>query len=411
MSMLIFIIIIAVIVYKFSKKQSEEAGNRTNQRMWSESAHELGLNLHPANEESVFPSMSGMADGMMVEVWGDFDEKGFALVFCRVDFARHLPFRLSIVKGDFEKTPAGASFEVQGLSSGVTVTASAGKDLQTFLNTRNLNVLKNCTGIYHSVKITDSFIILGAAGINTGTEMSSFIERTVSAGRTLSGGHTVSMTSMERPAIVPVEDSREISIPVSPKVERNIMPGTISVPEELPPPEVVTQHPAAEETSPDVLPLPEQPETPDITIPEPSPLTRPEPVVPQEAENTEMDLSAESFAKVLFSASFPGEKEKALFSSQIGKTVCWSGSLKSVYPYSSDFVFGKGPGAKAVFEICEVTSGYGMKNKVKATVSFGEEVLPVLKGQTGKVFTFSGTLLKMEPFSKEILLEKGSLAG
>ena len=85
--------------------------------------------------------------------------------------------------------------------------------------------------------------------------------------------------------------------------------------------------------------------------------------------------------------------------------------MKSVYPYSSDFVFGKGPGVKATFEICEVSSGYGMKQKIKATVSFGEDAMAVLKGKNGETFNFTGTLLKMESFAREILLEKGSLNG
>ena len=85
------------------------------------------------------------------------------------------------------------------------------------------------------------------------------------------------------------------------------------------------------------------------------------------------------------------------------------GTLKSVYPYSSDFVFGKGPGTKATFEIAEVASGYGMKNKIKATVSFSADTIAQLKGNSGKTFSFSGSLLKFEPFAREILVEKGTL--
>ena len=128
--------------------------------------------------------------------------------------------------------------------------------------------------------------------------------------------------------------------------------------------------------------------------------------LPPVIEETEREYG---LAKALFSASFPGEKEKALFQKVIGQTIQWRGTLKSVYPYSTDFVFGKGPGAKAVFEICEIASSYGMKNKIKATVSFREEAMTVLKGQTGKEFSFTGVLLKMEGFSREILVEKGSL--
>ena len=400
MSMLIFIIIIAVIVYQFSKKQSEGSGNRTNQGMWSEVSRSLNLNLYSANEKSVFPSLSGMIDGMSVEVWGDFDDGGFALVFCRVDFARKLPFRLCVVKGDFEKSSAGAAFEIQGLPSGVSVNASDGNALQKFLAAQNVNVLKNCTGIYHSVKITDSFLILGATGINNGTTLESFIERAVSAAKTLSG--------------------RLIASPV-PETNHPVMPSAIPVAEDPPPPEVVILTPPAEKKK-TVVPVPEPfsqvpaprpldpPRKPEMPLPEPKPIQKME-SVPQEESPAELDLSAEGLAKALFSASFPGEKEKAFFNQQIGKTVQWSGTLKSVYPYSSDFVFGKGPGVKATFEICETASGYGMKQKIKATVSFSEETLAVLKGKNGAIFTFTGTLLKMESFAREILLEKGSLQG
>ena len=52
-----------------------------------------------------------------------------------------------------------------------------------------------------------------------------------------------------------------------------------------------------------------------------------------------------------------------------------------------------------------------MKQKIKATVSFGEDAMAVLKGKNGETFNFTGTLLKMESFAREILLEKGSLNG
>lgn len=401
MTLIIVIIIISVIFYTISKQKSAASGSsRTNKGMWQQTASALNLNLFPPTEDDIFPSMAGMVDGVSTEIWGDFDENGFGLIFCRVDYARELPFKLCIVKGDFESKPAGTVFEIRGVSSPeVSVTASNRTELQKFLTTQNINILKNCTGIYHSAKITESFMILGGVGINDSTTFISFIERTVSAAKTLSGGHTITMQPSDLPKISPVEDSREIYIPSpEPVPEKNIMPTTIPVPEEAPAPEII-------KPKQEIVPEPVIPAVPSVSE------FKPEPVSLQSEPGSEIDLSAEGFSKALFSASFPGEKEKSLFKQHAGKTVQWSGVLKSVYPYSSDFVFGKGPGVKATFEICEVASGYGMKQKVKATVSFGEESMEILKGKTGETFTFSGTLLKMELFAREILLEKGSLQG
>ena len=412
MYLLIIIAVVAFLVYQYTKQQSGENQNRTNQRMWGEAAHYLNLKLYPPNEQSVFPSMSGKVADLYTEVWGDFDETGHGLVFCRVEFAQHLPFRLSIVKGGFERKSAGSSFEIRGISSpDISVTASDGKMLQSFLSSQNVNILKNCIGSSHSVKITESGLIAGVAGINDGVAFYSFIERIAAAAKNLSGGHTLSITPQGKPVLAPEEVVPEICVPepeqkpehtVVQNVTENRRPEPVPVPTPLAKP-VPVSVPAP---TPLAKPVP-------VSVPAPTPLAKSVSVKKEESapELCSVDLSAEAFAKVLFSASFPGEKEKAYFNQQIGQSVQWSGTLKSVYPYSSDFVFGKGPGVKATFEICEVVSGYGMKVKIKATVSLGEETMSVLKGQTGKKFAFTGTLLKFEPFAKEILLEKGSLQG
>ena len=271
-----------------------------------------------------------------------------------------------------------------------------------------MNVLKNCIGSSQVAKMTDSYLILGAAGINDGMKLYGFIERAAAAAKTFSGC-CVSVL----PAIPMVEDTAKLPSvkvntyePVAPKVE--------AVPEEPAPQEiykpsapknepVVPEEIVVEQKYKPVVPE-EKPEPPKF-----KPIYTPKEPAPEVTEDEPLDLSAEGLAKALFSASFPGEKEKALFQKVIGQTVQWRGTLKSVYPYSTDFIFGKGPGAKAVFEICEIASSYGMKNKIKATVSFDEEAMTVLKGQTGKEFSFTGVLLKMEGFSRELLVEKGSL--
>ena len=428
MPLITIIIIVAIIIYSLTKQQSKQGGNRTNQRMWPEAAHYHGLQLYAPDDKSVFPSMSGMVDGLPVEVWGDFDESGQGLVFCRVDFALHLPFRLSIIKGNFNSDSVGSSFEIRGLTApGISVSASDSKELHAFLTEQNMNILKNCLGGYHSVKITDSCLILGASGINDGMKLYGFIERAAASAKALSGGHTVTVPAAKLPKIQPVEDSDDVEFSAQERrPATNVMPTVSAIPEEAEPQEIFNPAPPAEAVIPPTKPefksvtSVSKPvaETPSEAVTPPQktefkPITsisKPVAETPAEVMEENLDLSAEALCQALFSASFPGEKEKALFQKAIGKTVHWRGTLKSVYPYSTDFVFGKGPGAKATFEICEVASGYGMKNRIKATVSFSEETLSVLKGQTGKEFAFTGNLLKMEGFSREILLEKGTLA-
>ena len=412
MSLLFIIIVIAIIVYSYTKQQGQNSENRTNQRMWAEAAHYHGLKLYPASERSVFPAMNGTVDGVSVEIWGDFDDIGHGLIFCKAIFAQSLPFQLSIIKGDFNEENIGSAFEIRGLTApGITVRASDRKQLNAFLNGQNImNILKNCVSGSQVAKMTDSYLILGVSGINDGMKLYGFIERAAAAAKTLSGSRISDL-----PAIPMVEDTEKLPVPtVKTQSYKPVVSKVEAVPEDPAPQEYYK--PTATESEP-VIPeecvieqksepvIPEEKTAP----PQFKPVCTPKEPVPEVTEKEPLDLSAEGLSKALFSASFPGEKEKAVFQKVIGQTVQWRGTLKSVYPYSTDFVFGKGPGVKAVFEICEIASSYGMKAKIKATVSFGEEAMSVLKGQTGKEFAFTGTLLKMEGFSKEILVEKGFL--
>ena len=411
MSLLFIIIVIAIIVYSYTKQQGQNSENRTNQRMWAEAAHYHGLKLYPASERSVFPAMNGTVDGVSVEIWGDFDDNGHGLIFCKAIFAQSLPFQLSIIKGDFNEENIGSAFEIRGLTApGITVRASDRKQLNAFLNGQNMNVLKNCIGSSQVAKMTDSYLILGVAGINDGMKVYGFIERAAAAAKTLSCTRISDL-----PAIPMVDDLEKLHTPTAQvQAYKPVAPKVEAVPEDPAPQEICKPaEPEKEVVIPEVKTV-EQKYKPDVPEEKPAPpqfkpVYTPKEPAPEVPAEELLDLSAEGLSKALFSASFPGEKEKALFQKVIGQTIQWRGTLKSVYPYSTDFVFGKGPGTKAVFEICEIASSYGMKAKIKATVSFGEEAMSVLKGQTGKEFAFMGTLLKMEGFSKEILVEKGSL--
>ena len=267
-------------------------------------------------------------------------------------------------------------------------------------------------------------VVLAATDINDAVTLNAFLERAVSAAKSLTGGHTVSMDPTERKPLKPVSDSAELILPEKKKAEplprhfapvvpaEELLPEIVEQKSEIPA-EPMIEKPLVPSVEIPAEPIIETPVVPSVEIPaEPMIETPVVPSVEIPAEpmiETEMDLTEEAVCSALFSAAFPGENEKAFFQKITGKTVHWKGTLKSVYPYSSDFVFGKGPGTKATFEIAEVASGYGMKNKIKATVSFSADTIAQLKGNSGKTFSFSGTLLKFEPFAREILVEKGTL--
>ena len=118
----------------------------------------------------------------------------------------------------------------------------------------------------------------------------------------------------------------------------------------------------------------------------------------------------ESLAKGLFSAPFPGQAEKTLFESVKGSKVTWTGVLKTAQEYGMDFTFSGGSGTKATFEVCDVLGSSSIKMKVKAVVQLPKDASQKLKGMSGKTFTFTGTLLKFEPFSKEIYISGGTVS-
>lgn len=416
-STVVFLIIFAVVILNIIRAaavQKKGTAVRSNRRMWSMVAYEHNLNLFSPGSRNPFPSMRGMIDGLFVSAWGDLGPDGRPLVFCKAEFALSLPFKLCILKGNIRGEPAGQAFEISSISSEeVNVTASDAQELEKFLNSQNLNILKNCIGIYQTVKITDSFLIL-AAPIDDAVTFSSFLERAVSAAKQLSGGFSVTRKPDERRKVVLADDSEEIYVPGSDRNPRKpIFDFAPVVPDDDPPPEIMPQ--VEQKAVPQDVP---EPDAFTETVSEQEPVSEPESVSEPEPEEIREGaasaeaaetLAADSVAAELFSSSFPGEKEKAYFNGIAGSSVQWSGILRSAYPYSSDFVFGPGPRVKATFEIAEVSSGYGMKNKVKATVSLPQEAAERLKGKTGKSFCFSGKLLRFEPFAREILLENGEL--
>jgi len=91
-----------------------------------------------------------------------------------------------------------------------------------------------------------------------------------------------------------------------------------------------------------------------------------------------------------------------------GMRVVWSGTLKSAEPYRYDFVFGSGAGVKAtlVIHTAEVTA-FG-DGEVKAVIQLPEGTAD-LASRKGERLTFSGTLLKVDGFMRNVFVRDASL--
>ena len=126
-------------------------------------------------------------------------------------------------------------------------------------------------------------------------------------------------------------------------------------------------------------------------------------------ESAEADaLSPESLAEVLFRSTLPGPEEKEYFASLVGHTVEWSGTVRMAYEISSDFVFGNGKAVKVQMDICSVNGKYG-RQTLRATAVFPPENYKEIRAMSNKTIRFRGSILKLEPFSREIYLSKGEL--
>ena len=185
-----------------------------------------------------------------------------------------------------------------------------------------------------------------------------------------------------------------------------------------PPVVPVVPVPVVEETPEPVVPEPEEPVAaeaePEPVIPEPEPVvktTEPEepPAPAASPESAEADaLSPESLAGVLFRSTLPGPEEKEYFASLVGRSVEWSGTVRMAYEISSDFVFGNGKAVKVQMDICSVNGKYG-RQTLRATAVFPPENYKEIRAMSNKTIRFRGSILKLEPFSREIYLSKGEL--
>jgi len=149
----------------------------------------------------------------------------------------------------------------------------------------------------------------------------------------------------------------------------------------------------------------ETPRTPESAN---EPATAPE--TPSNAPETVAALAVDSVCAVLFAKPFPGAEERAAFDAMKGRRVRWQGELLSAMTFSMDFVFGSRKGVKAVLAVAKIQqTTYGAPIQIKAVAAFPPELQQELEAAKGRTIAFEGTLLKFEPFAREIYLEDASL--
>jgi len=156
-------------------------------------------------------------------------------------------------------------------------------------------------------------------------------------------------------------------------------------------------------------PKPEVKKEVEPPAPKEQPLPRETEQKPEKDDEPVNILEKTVFIRNLWSADNLA-RQKEMFEKYRDSEVEWSGVLKSFYPYSSDFTFGPGPGVKAVFELEEFKpEGSFMPVKIKAVAAFSKDAAGHLDHAYGKIFSFRGRLLKLEPIAREIYVSDGIL--
>ena len=92
-----------------------------------------------------------------------------------------------------------------------------------------------------------------------------------------------------------------------------------------------------------------------------------------------------------------------------GKRVRWSGVLQRSSSYTTDLDFGRGPGVKAVFEVHRLTVDLFGGRDVDAVVQLPADAEDVLRNGRDEIFTFEGTLVKVDALMRNLFLENGRL--
>ncbi len=433
---IILILVLGVIVINLLRAVLLKSGTRVHQ---ADTGFFSFLRGHPRNEAWMFaagaleleflrpsglyarPGLRGNYRGFFLEAHIVIRPDGNAETVCSLLFPGSLERGLLIMQDLPEVLQASFTgrslISLPGFDSGnLRISAADPENFRHFMTAEKRVILKNCLGFFPYFEVKDLSVCARVKGENlTGSELVTMIERVAAFAEVFRRIPSELPAGKLKSAIPPAEDfipPRPVKVrPVSIVPEYSSRKATVSA-------EVPRSAPVQESVRPAAMPpaadMAAQPAESSPVIRE-SELNHSESVPPEEIpppENASSSENASSGAaelcSALFSTSFAGPKEKERFESVKNSMVEWEGILKSAYSFDTDFVFGRGPGVKASFEIAEISSSY-MKVRVKAVVCLPPETLPVLKDGFGKPFRFRGKLSKAEFFAREIILTDGQL--
>jgi hypothetical protein len=157
------------------------------------------------------------------------------------------------------------------------------------------------------------------------------------------------------------------------------------------------------ETVREALPGDEQVEEMRQTVDEPPP-------APERSEE-DADEDAVAASVALFGAGLSSVDVGRLFAERYeGRRVRWTGTLEEATEYMSDFVFGREPGTRAVVKLHEIEQGYFGVHEVRAVLQMPPGNAGALRSWEGQAFTFKGTLLRVDPFVRNVFVSEATVA-
>jgi hypothetical protein len=88
-----------------------------------------------------------------------------------------------------------------------------------------------------------------------------------------------------------------------------------------------------------------------------------------------------------------------------GRTLRWRGMLQQCGPFTSDLVFGEGPGTRVVLQLDDPDTEALTTRAYQAIVALPPEREAELRGQLGQQLSFAGTLLRCDPFMRNLYVD------
>ena len=126
----------------------------------------------------------------------------------------------------------------------------------------------------------------------------------------------------------------------------------------------------------------------------------------------ELPLDAAGFCRVIFKENVSNFVANDLFEQHYaGRPIEWSGPLRRAERMSYDMVFGDDEACRATFEIHAVDDGSYLRSAIKAFVKLPPDQAEALRSQVGEEKTFTGRLLKLDAFMRNVYVEDGAVRG